>query len=333
MHGAIPFLDQQAVTLTQADAVVRRIADQLPLRGLVHVGPAAALRMRSVVVPLGRLCVAGTAHSPLRIEMDPLPDAVTLAFTEQGGADLRADGRCVRLTPRSTGMFLPVTAFQCESESIVSVLIHDSAQRLAATAAAMAGCADGEAPCLPSGFHRPVFLDGSEDPLRNAVFTSLRRTLRLLDQPLLLTGGFGALQLEDLLRRHLVLLLWPALADPDRPVPAPLSRDPIFEELLEWMDAHHDQPITLTQLAQRSGDSVRTLQYRFQRQVGCSPMQWLRQRRLEAARADIGRAGQEDSVAAIARRHGFHHLAGFSTAFQRRYGLLPSEARRQGRRR
>jgi AraC-like DNA-binding protein len=334
MHGAIPFLDQQAVTLTQADAVERRIADLLPLRGLVHRSSASALRMRSVVVPLGSICVAGTVHSALRLEMDPLPDAVTLAFSEAGAADLSADGLRVDLPPRSAAMFLPACAFQCETAGIVSVLLHDSARRLAAAATAMLGSAAPKSLSLSSPFGRPAFLDGREDARLLATLTSLRRALRLLDEPhLQASGGFEALQLEDLLRRHLVLLLWPGLIDPEPPAAVNQARDPILEELLEWMDGHLEQPLTLTQLALRSGDSLRNLQYRFQRRVGCSPMQWWRQRRLEAVHAELSRADPQDTVAAIAGRFGFRHLSSFSAAFHHRFGILPSQLLRQARRR
>jgi AraC-like DNA-binding protein len=98
------------------------------------------------------------------------------------------------------------------------------------------------------------------------------------------------------------------------------------------MDAHHNQPITVTELARRSGYSVRNLQYRFRRRVGCSPMQWLRQRRLAAVHTELQRAPAEESVAAIARRHGFHHLSGFAACFRREYGVLPSQLRRGARR-
>ena len=61
-------------------------------------------------------------------------------------------------------------------------------------------------------------------------------------------------------------------------------------------------------------------------------MRWWRQRRFEAVHAELSRADQNGTVASIARRHGFHHLSTFSAAFQRRYGIRPSELLRQGRR-
>jgi AraC-like DNA-binding protein len=61
-------------------------------------------------------------------------------------------------------------------------------------------------------------------------------------------------------------------------------------------------------------------------------MQWLRHRRLEAVREELDRPGPADTVATIARRHGFHHLSSFTATFRQAYGLLPSQLLRQGRR-
>jgi AraC-like DNA-binding protein len=331
--ATLPFLDQQAVTLTASDAVTDRIAEHLPLRGLLHGPSVTNLWMRNVMLQLGGLSIAGSAHSPLRLELAPLPGVITLGFVEQGVARMTTDGQRVRLTPGNTALVIPSCDFQCESEPIVSVMIHASARELATTAAALAGSSgDGDA-SLRYHIHRPIVLDGSQDPRRPELLTSLRRTLGLLDQPALLEmHAFAALQLEDLLRRHLVLLLWPSLLTPQHSLTAETGRDTVLEQLLEWIDAHHHEPITLTELARRSGDSVRNLQYRFRRRVGCSPMQWLRQRRLQAAYADLQRSAAEESVAVIARRHGFHHLSGFAASFRREYGMLPSQLRRGARR-
>lgn len=331
--ATLPFLDQEAVTLTSADAVTARIAEQLPLVGLLQGPSVTNLWMRNVVLRLGGLSIAGSAHSPLRVELDPLPGVVTLGFAERGFAEITADGQRGRLTPGSTALFVPSCAFQCESEPVVTVMIHDSARDLAATATAIAGTAGDADSSSRYHLNRPVFLDGRVDHRCSELLVSLRRSLRLLDQPALLdANAFSALQLQDLLRRHMALLLWPSLLTEQQPSPAEAGRDTILEELLEWMDAHHHQPITLTQLARRSGDSLRNLQYRFRRRLGCSPTQWLRQRRLAAVHADLQRASAEESVAAIARRHGFHHLSSFAASFRRQYALLPSEVRRGARR-
>ena len=59
-------------------------------------------------------------------------------------------------------------------------------------------------------------------------------------------------------------------------------------ELAQWCDflaAHLTQPLTLTQMEQRSGLSARILQYSFHGAYGMGPKEWLRKQRLHAARA------------------------------------------------
>jgi hypothetical protein len=133
--ATLPFLDQQAVTLTASDAVTDRIAEHLPLRGLLHGPSVTNLWMRNVMLQLGGLSIAGSAHSPLRLELAPLPGVITLGFVEQGVARMTTDGQRVRLTPGNIALAIPSCDFQCESEPIVSVMIHASARELATTAA------------------------------------------------------------------------------------------------------------------------------------------------------------------------------------------------------
>jgi hypothetical protein len=53
---------------------------------------------RNVMVRLGGLSLATSAHSPLLIELAPM-DGVTLAFTERGGAAVEVDGHAHHAMP------------------------------------------------------------------------------------------------------------------------------------------------------------------------------------------------------------------------------------------
>ena len=143
-------------------------------------------------------------------------------------------------------------------------------------------------------------------PRERDLLGTLRRVLTTLDAPdLEAAGGFAALGIEDLLLRLLALLLFPELLEGQaaRPVlPAPLPREQAFHGLLEWMRVH-----------------LR------------SPMQWLKDQRFEAARQALLHPAADDTVATIARRHGFGDLSGFASGFQRRYGVLSSGVLRLAR--
>ncbi|PZV00596.1 MAG: AraC family transcriptional regulator [Cyanobium sp.] len=110
----------------------------------------------------------------------------------------------------------------------------------------------------------------------------------------------------------------------------PASGSPL-DDLLEWIQAHLHTPITPTELSRRSAYSRRNLQYLFQQRLGCSPMQWVKRQRLDAVQRDLQRAQPGETVAAIARRHGFVQLSSFAASFLRRYGIAPSVLLRRSR--
>ena len=92
---------------------------------------------------------------------------------------------------------------------------------------------------------------------------------------------------------------------------------------------HFSEPVTLTVLESISGLSQRSLQLAFQKQFGCTPMQWVRQIRLDMARKVLLNARPGDTVTKIALDCGFTQLSGFSQAFLARFGELPSDTLRQ----
>jgi AraC-like DNA-binding protein len=60
-------------------------------------------------------------------------------------------------------------------------------------------------------------------------------------------------------------------------------------------------------------------------------MGYLRSRRLELVRAELGGTGRRGgTVAEVATLAGFAHLGRFARDYQRRFGELPSETLRRG---
>ncbi|WP_067473721.1 AraC family transcriptional regulator [Nocardia amamiensis] len=103
------------------------------------------------------------------------------------------------------------------------------------------------------------------------------------------------------------------------------------KEVLERIQAHPDLPLTVERLAADSGVSVRALQRGFHDVVGCSPMAYLREVRLNRAREALAAADPTSgvSVTDVALNWGFMHLGRFSVEYRRRFGESPSQTLRR----
>ncbi|PHM30486.1 AraC family transcriptional regulator [Xenorhabdus innexi] len=97
----------------------------------------------------------------------------------------------------------------------------------------------------------------------------------------------------------------------------------------EYLQAHAHEPITAEQLAQVAGVSLRSLYSGFREFLNISPMQYLRNLRMERVRTEL-LAGEAANVTGVALRWGFAHMGRFSAEYKARYGEMPSESLRRG---
>lgn len=104
--------------------------------------------------------------------------------------------------------------------------------------------------------------------------------------------------------------------------PSPAS----VRRALEFIAAHANREIVLSDIAAAACVSARSLLRHFNDHVGLSPGAFLRQVRLDRARDEL-RRGDVASVRDVARRWGFENASKFSRAYQRRFGERPSETR------
>jgi AraC-like DNA-binding protein len=97
----------------------------------------------------------------------------------------------------------------------------------------------------------------------------------------------------------------------------------------ELIDARYAEPLQLQDMSEAVGVPARTLREGFQQFKGLSPMQYLRQVRLQHARDSLLQGGGLDQgVTEIALDCGFVHLGRFAIAYKEQFGELPSETLR-----
>jgi AraC family transcriptional regulator, transcriptional activator FtrA len=110
------------------------------------------------------------------------------------------------------------------------------------------------------------------------------------------------------------------------PVPVAPYRDGI-RPLLEWMQEHLDEDLSVDLLAQLAAMSPRTFARRFRDVTGTTPLRWLTHQRV--ARAQELLEVTDLPVDVVARRTGFGTAANLRTHFRRATGTSPREHRRR----
>lgn len=173
------------------------------------------------------------------------------------------------------------------------------------------------------------------EPRAAALIQALQTSIDLPVRPGgLQTEEHAFLKLDDHIARLMTLLLSPRLSSSGRPG---LLRSQqtyakrTLNEFQDWIQARLDQPLTLSDLEQRSGYSRRNLQLLFQQHHHCTPSAWVRQRRLEAIQQRLLQPHPQDTVGSIALDYGFTNASSFARLFKRRFGLKPSELLRRNR--
>jgi transcriptional regulator GlxA family with amidase domain len=108
--------------------------------------------------------------------------------------------------------------------------------------------------------------------------------------------------------------------------PVAPSCDGSLRDLLEWLRAHLDQPLTVRQLAARANMSERTFARRFVADTGTTPQRWLIGQRILLAQQLLEET--DETVDAIADRVGFGNATALRHHFRLWRGTTPTAYRR-----
>ncbi|MEN5054548.1 helix-turn-helix domain-containing protein [Sphingobacterium kitahiroshimense] len=100
--------------------------------------------------------------------------------------------------------------------------------------------------------------------------------------------------------------------------------DPWKIDILEFLNNHYMDDLTMEQIAAYTGRSLATFKRDFQKVSNLSPQKWLIKKRLEAAYVKLKEEGKK--VQEVYVEVGFKNPSHFSTAFKKQYGVPPTEA-------
>lgn len=178
--------------------------------------------------------------------------------------------------------------------------------------------------CRPSGGQL-------ESHLLSLLDCSLRAISQLQESNPMLVKHLG---LVDQMSALMVALAFPSLrheAKVETLQPVDGRPRDSFDQLIDYISANLDQPLSLATLAGRSNYSRRALQYVFRQRMGCTATQWIRARRLDLARQRLLMSSPGDNVTSIALACGYRSMGLFSIEFQQRFHIKPSQLLRSSR--
>ncbi|MEW2136613.1 helix-turn-helix domain-containing protein [Streptomyces sp. NPDC005409] len=105
------------------------------------------------------------------------------------------------------------------------------------------------------------------------------------------------------------------------PTTAVAPSDGSLEEVIQWMEANLQHPLTLTQIAGHAKLGTRTLTRRFRTETGLSPLQYLLRARIQLAQRLLERT--DDPIERIAARTGLGTPANLRHHFHRHTCTTP----------
>lgn len=279
--------------------------------------PSAFATQQSSVTVNG-LRVTALAHTPIHTRVDS--DEFSFFMPVDGGAiQSVVNGEPVRCDPMRTALLAPEGERIGTGRSRSIVVAALDKPRLLSTARAM--LRDDEARL---DLQRPTVLPLAAGPVNFDLV--LRSACRTFDACGMNPEAAAALAVDDALYRAIcAMLLRDRLFAEAAPTVTRTGIDAGLDQACEYVLANLGGRISMTDLERISGLSTRTLQYAFQKRFGCTPVTWIRNERLTAARALLLTAEEKTSVTDVALAFGFSNLGNFSKYYSDRFGEYPSQ--------
>lgn len=239
------------------------------------------------------------------------------AFATQGGVYSAVAGQSAVFLPRECPWVV-------ETLSPSTVVATIEKHKIEATARVMLGSSFKGS--LASGLNAPVELAMSVDKLSfDAIFRRLFAQIDLYEANPAMLSMSG---LDDIFYRTLAMaLFYDAFRQSQerRFVPATSARQLAW--VCDYVYSNLGGQITLTDLEKIGHASRRTLHNAFIKAYGMSPMHWVKEQRLMAARGCLNNPLESRSITEVLYDCGFTNASLFAAHYVRRFGEKPSDTR------
>lgn len=287
------------------------------------VGSPKNFFAKSYVVKLRDLSIVASAISPTHVDRDG-KQTMTLMFPLVGDCHVSLDGNRFEWAAGRAGVFMPEFDGRIvgAGNSRSLLMLNMTKDALERTARAMFGLGTDEPVDLRLDEPRqtPVTVVGCNiEPV-------LRKLGSLIDMYRCDPLSLSLLGFDELLYRHVVGMLSPQaiLSEQSTPLSSNTLKSRVTDRVCDEMMVNLDKHWTLTDIERMSGLSARALQYAFKARFGCSPMDWLREQRLQLARHRL-LLNDYKTITQLAQECGFGTASQFSAFYKARFGVTPKQ--------
>ncbi len=278
-------------------------------------------------VKVGAVVLAAHQYGgAFRAISDDSPDMFTVSFPlSDVGGEARSGRESIAIARgRSTFVSSPTGARSFDLGTAYSglQLIVDAREMSAAV-----HVLTGSVPREPLRFEQRLALDAGVGAALDRLVTFLASEIdhgELIDSPIVgarLSDGVLAGLLVN--HPHNARHLFEAKSHPAEPRHVRLAA--------EYLETNAAKPIRMAEIARAAGVSIRGLQLAFLKYRRATPMQFLREQRLEMARRLLSSSEARPSVREVALACGFSHLGRFGAHYFQRFGEYPSATRARKR--
>lgn len=282
---------------------------------------ASADEHTTTVTKIGKLCIIATNGMAIDVVLGAFSDAAFL-IPYATATTLSANEQRFSIRNKENILYLSSMPWKlkahCPSFSGLVVIVHPDKIKEAATANRGGKKLD---PTEEEQLFQPALLS-KDSSHREVLLESIYNLLHYMES----VGSLAerllpSLGLDELLLRSLVQLLVP-MVDKIEAEPEDVLK---LEQLLDWLEDHCLEPITLADLEARSGYSRRSLQREFKKRFDCGPMQWVCKQRMHTARRRLEAAPQGSRVKDIAMECGYTSLSAFSRDYKQVFARTPRD--------
>jgi AraC-like DNA-binding protein len=305
------------------DFVSQEFADHA-LRWRTGVPDAAMFK-----AAFNKISIYALEYGPeVEIEAQPFDDFVLVHTSLQGGMELDCDGQSLWVREGSTAVLAPSKRLHLRwSRKSRQLIFKIPRALLDSVASADAGRED----CMNPAFLLSPQMNQQWKLLVQAVGGVLPSSTDTEVSPRWTAHLETAIATFVLVHKPAPAFSKTGFAPVSAAAPPSIDERDTVTRLVSFIDEHLSDPISLEDFTRATGLGVRSINVLCQRQFGMSPMELVRNRRLDAVHRRL-LLDPNASVTETALDYGFGHLGRFSAYYEARFRKLPRETQKAARR-